>query len=57
MGESTPIEDPVTGQEDKHVRYIKAKVLDTYKKIGLSIQVKTLLDEKTIVFSDRSTSM
>lgn len=56
MAESTSIEDPITGQRDKHVRYFKAKVLDTHKKSELSAQVKTLLDERTIVFSDKSTS-
>lgn len=56
MAESTSIENPITGQKDKHVRYFKAKVLDTHKKSELSAQVKTLLDERTIVFSDRSTS-
>ena len=56
MAESTPLEDPETGKTEKHVRYFKAKVLETHKKDELTDQVKDLIDEKSIVFSDKSTS-
>lgn len=56
MAESTPLEDPETGEKDKHVRYFKAKVLDTHHKGEVSEAVGKSLDEKTIVFSDKSTS-
>ncbi|RAV30754.1 IS1595 family transposase [Sinomicrobium soli] len=56
VAESTPLEDPQTGKKDKHVRYFKAKVLDTHEKGEVSEAVGKSLDEKTIVFSDKSTS-
>lgn len=56
MAESTPLEDPETGKKEKHVRYFKAKVLETHKKGELTDEVNESIDEKSIVFSDKSTS-
>lgn len=54
--ESTPLEDPSTGKKDKHVRYFKAKVLDNHTSESVNEYVKEFFDEKSIVFTDKSTS-
>lgn len=56
MAESIPLEDPETGQVSKHCRYFKMKVLDTQKKEDINDAVKESLDNKSIVFSDKSKS-
>lgn len=56
MAESTPLEDPQTGKKEKHVRYFKARVLETHEKEGVSAEVSASLGETSIVFSDKSTS-
>jgi len=54
--ESTPIEDPDTGKKSKQVRYFKAKVLDSHKSEEVNQAVEESFDEKSIVFTDKSTS-
>jgi len=56
MAESTPIEDVATGRTPRQARYFKAKVLDTHKSGEIDETVQKSLDERTIVFSDQSTS-
>jgi hypothetical protein len=56
MAESVPLEDPETGEQDRQCRYFKVKVLDTHHKEGVLREVKESLEEKAIVFSDKSTS-
>ena len=56
MAESTHLEDPETGKTSKHVRYFKAKVLDTHESDDIDQVIKGSLSEKTIVFTDKSTS-
>ena len=56
MAESTPLEDPKTGTKSKHVRYFKAKVLETHRAGQVNETVATSLEEKSIVFTDKSTS-
>jgi transposase-like protein len=54
--ESTPLEDPDTGNKSKQVRYFKAKVLDSHKSEEVNQTVEESFDEKSIVFTDKSTS-
>lgn len=54
--ESTPLEDPETGKKSKHVRYFKAKVLDNHKAEEVNNYLSESIDEKSIVFTDKSTS-
>ena len=54
--ESTPLENPVTGRKSKHVRYFKAKVLEDHTADQLNEQLNESFDEKSIVFTDKSTS-
>ena len=56
MAESTPLEDVANGKTSKQARYFKAKVLDTHKSHGMDKTVGESLDQRTIVFSDQSTS-
>lgn len=57
MAESTPLEDPKTGKKSKHCRYFKAKVLDkNHASEKIDETIEESLDEKTIVFSDKSKS-
>ena len=56
MAESTPVENLETGEKNKQVRYFKAKVLDTHSAQEINQTVDENLDDKTIVFSDKSTS-
>ena len=56
MAESTPVENFETGEKNKQVRYFKAKVLDTHSAQEINQTVAENLDDKTIVFSDNSTS-
>lgn len=56
MAESTPLENPKTGKKDSHCGYFKMKVLQTHKKEEISELVSSKLDDKCIVFSDKSTS-
>lgn len=54
--ESTPLDDPETGKKSKHVRYFKAKVLESHKAEEVNNHVSESIDEKSIVFTDKSTS-
>lgn len=56
MAESTPLEGPEKGRQEKHVRYFKAKVLDTHLSGEIDRTIKESLDESCIVFTDKSTS-
>lgn len=56
MAESTPLEEVETGKKSSHVRYFKAKVLDSHKSEGVNETIQSSIDEKTIVFTDQSTS-
>lgn len=56
MAESTPLEDLETGEKSKHVRYFKAKVLDTHQAEEFDKTIEGSFNEKSIVFTDKSTS-
>lgn len=56
MAESTPLEDMVTGKIANQVRYFKAKVLETHKADAINTTIKAAIEDKTIVFTDKSTS-
>ena len=56
MVESTPLEDIETGQKSKHCRYFKMKVLNTHVSEEIDKVIQDNIDEKSIVFSDQSTS-
>jgi len=56
MAESIPLEDIDTGKTDRHCRYFKAKVLKDHTSHEIDALLKETIDEKTIVFSDKSTS-
>lgn len=56
MAESTPLEDLETGKTSKQCRYFKAKVLNDHKPDNINNTVKESIDEKSIVFTDKSTS-
>jgi transposase-like protein len=56
MAESTPLVDWVTGEESKSCRYFKMRVLDNHKKESVNETVQESIDEKSIVFTDKSTS-
>ncbi len=57
MAESTVLEDVETGKVDRQCRYFKAKVLDDHKSDGTDDMFKkSISNEQTIVFTDKSTS-
>ena len=56
MAESVPLEDLETGEKSNQVRYFKAKVLDNHESDQINQTIQESLEEKTIVFSDQSTS-
>lgn len=56
FAESTKIEDIASGKKDSHVRYYKMKVLASHKKEDINTIVGNVLDDKCIVFSDKSAS-
>lgn len=57
MAESTVLEDVETGVVERQSRYFKAKVLDDHKADGTDEMFqKSIDDEQTIVFTDKSTS-
>lgn len=56
MAESTPLEDIETGKKEKHVRYFKARVLDSHQSEGINGVVRDCMEDDAIVFSDKSTS-
>jgi transposase-like protein len=56
MAESVPLEDINTGEKSSQCRYFKAKVLSDHKMENINDTVFESLDEKSIVFTDKSTS-
>jgi hypothetical protein len=56
MAESIPLEDIETGLQSKQCRYFKMKVLETHESGKTDKLVMDNLNEKCIVFSDKSTS-
>ena len=56
MAESTPLEDLKNGNKSSQCGYFKAKVLTDHKVEGVNKTVQEHLDEKSIVFTDKSTS-
>jgi hypothetical protein len=56
IAESTPLEDIETGKVSKQCRYFKMKVLGSHEADQIDELVQDTLNEKTLVFSDKSTS-
>ena len=56
MAESTPLEDIETGKKEKHVRYFKARVLDSHQSEGINSVVRDCMEDDAIVFFGQSTS-
>lgn len=56
MAESIPLEDVETGKKSRQARYFKAKVLDNHKSKEVDKALKSSIGDKTIVFTDQSTS-
>ncbi len=56
MAESTPLEEIDSGKKSNHCRYFKMKVLESYEKEQINQIIEDNIAEKTIVFSDKSTS-
>jgi len=56
MAESTPLEYIETDTKSKHCGYFKAIVLTDHKTEGVNEIVKESINEKSIVFTDKSTS-
>jgi transposase-like protein len=56
MAESTPLEDLETGEASNHCRYFKAKVLSNHKSEDIDKTIQESIDNKSIVFTDKSTS-
>jgi len=56
MAESVPLEDVETGEKSRQCRYFKAKVLPNHKSNHVNDVIDDSLDDKSIVFTDKSTS-
>jgi transposase-like protein len=56
MAESTPLEDIETGEQSRQCRFFKMKVLYSHQADTINKTIKENLKEKSIVFSDKSTS-
>jgi hypothetical protein len=56
LAESTPLEDIVTNTKSNQVRYFKAKVLKSHGSKHVNYLISKSIDDKSIVFSDKSTS-
>lgn len=56
LAESTPLEDIVTNTKSNQVRYFKAKVLKSHDSKHVNYLISKSIDDKSIVFSDKSTS-
>src|SRR5690606_33716698 len=50
MAESTPLEDPGTGEKSKQVRYFKAKVLADHTSRAVDGAIGESLGQRSIVF-------
>ena len=56
VAESTPLENLETGKATRQCRYFKMKVLSSHKAKGIDNLLEDIIDEQTLVFSDKSTS-
>ena len=56
LAESTPLENIETGEKSRHCRYFKAKVLIDHTKENIDDMMLESIEEKSIVFTDKSTS-
>jgi transposase-like protein len=56
MSESIPLEDINTSKTSKHCRFFKMKVLENHNKTAVLSSIKSNIDEKSIVFTDKSKS-
>lgn len=56
MAESIPLEDLETGKKERQPRYFKAKVLTGHHSKEINQTIENSIDEKSIVFTDKSTS-
>jgi len=56
MAESVPLEDLETGKKSKSCRYFKMQVLDNHSGESITKVVQESIDEKSIVFTDKSSS-
>jgi len=56
IAESTALEDIETGKQSRHCRYFKMKVLENHQADTIDNIVRQNIAEKSIVFSDKSTS-
>lgn len=56
MAESTPLEDLQAGTKSSQCRYFKMKVINGHIADEINKVVRENIDEKSIVFSDKSTS-
>lgn len=56
MAESTPLEDLETGAKSNQCRYFKMQVLHDHKADTISDVAQENFEEKSIIFSDKSTS-
>lgn len=56
MAESTPLEDIESAKKSSHCRYFKMKVLADHNCDTINDTVKESFEERSIVFSDKSTS-
>lgn len=56
LAESTPLEDLETSTKSNQVRYFKAKVLENHGSEQVNNLISESLDDRSIVFSDKSTS-
>lgn len=56
MAESFPLEDLESGEKSKCFGFIKMKALDGHKATQVNNVIKQNIDEKSIVFTDKSTS-
>jgi len=56
MAESTQLEDVESGKKSSQCRYFKAKVLNSHKASEINETIEDSFDEKSIVFTDDSTS-
>ena len=56
MAESTVLEDENTGEKQRQARFFKAKVLENHQASEINELVNESIDNKSIVFTDKSTS-
>jgi hypothetical protein len=56
MADSTPLEEPETQKEDGSFRNFKMKVLTDHSARIVNQTIASCVDEKRIVFTDRSKS-